>query len=218
MKKYFLTLISVILLAGMITPASAQFYMSSLSDARALSADGIKIGGGISVFEDVLGLGGNIRVGILDGLEFGGKLGFVNYESDGNGDDHTGMSFGAELKYQILEVDFGDPVDLSLGGGLEYYNVGEDASLWMFGGNAIVSYPIEFESGQVLSPLFRLNMRFDRCSWKNNGDDKTDTDFEFGFGFGANFEISQYFGFFGEFVIGGGDIDAGFVGGVWFGL
>jgi hypothetical protein len=189
-----------------------------MSDARALSADGIKIGGGISVFEDVLGLGGNIRVGILDGLEFGGKLGFVNYESDKSHDDHTGMSFGAELKYQLLEVDFGDPVDLSFGGGLEYYNVGEDESLWMFGGNAIVSYPVEFESGQVLSPLFRLNMRFDRYSEKENDDDKTDTDFEFGFGFGANFEISQYFGFFGEFVIGGGHIDAGFVGGVWFGL
>jgi len=209
MKKYFLALISLILLFGMTTPACAQFYMSSMSDARALSADGIKIGGGISVFENVLGLGGNIRIGILDGLEFGGKLGFVNYESGRNDDDHTGMSFGAELKYQLLEVDFGDPVDLSLG---------EDASLWMFGGNAIVSYPVEFESGQVLSPLFRLNMRFDRFSYKVGDDDKTDTDFEFGFGFGANFELSQYFGFFGEFVIGGGDIDAGFVGGVWFGL
>jgi hypothetical protein len=218
MKKFFLALISLILLSGMITPACAQFYMSSMSDARALSADGIKLGGGVSVFDNVLGLGGNIRIGILDGLEFSGKLGFVNYEGNQGGDDHTGMSFGAELKYQLLEVDFGDPVDLSLGGGVEYYDVGEDASLWMFGGNAIVSYPIEFESGQVLSPLFRLNMRVDRSSWSANGDDKSDSDFEFGFGFGADFALSQYFGFFGEFVIGGGDIDAGFVGGVWFGL
>jgi len=218
MKKSIFALFLFLLLA-LSAPAFAQFYMSSLSDAKALSADGIKIGGGVSVFEDVLGLGGNIRIGILDALEFGGRLGFVNYEGhDDKSDDHTGMSFGAEIKYQSLDVAFGDPIDLSFGGGLEYYNIGEDASFWMFGGNVIVSYPFEFQSGQTLAPLFRLNLRFDRVSFKVDDDDKSDTDFEFGFGFGANLTLSDYFGFFGEFVIGGGDIDAGFVGGVWFGL
>ena len=50
----------------------------------------------------------------------------------------------------------------------------------------------------------------------DNGVD--DTEFELGFGFGAKFDITRYFGFFGEIIIAGGAIDEGFVGGVTFGI
>jgi hypothetical protein len=201
------------LLIAVAPSAYGQFAMSHLSDARALDADGIVAGGGISVFEDALGFGGNIRIGVMDGLELQGKGGIINIDAEG-GDDHTGITIGVDMKYQFLDVNYGDPIDLAFGGGIEYYNLQEDYSLWMFGSNTLVSYPVKFEGGQILSPFFRLNLRFDRIG---NGHD--DTDFEFGFGFGACLDITRHFGFFAEVVITGSDyVDDGFVGGVWFGL
>ncbi|MBD3218084.1 MAG: hypothetical protein GF310_07390 [candidate division Zixibacteria bacterium] len=212
MKKVLIAALSVIFVMGLSTTVSAQFFMSQLSDARVVESDEVHIGGGFSVASDMMGLGGFIRIGVMDELEIGGKLGFVNVDVDG-GDDHTGLSIAGQLLYQFLDTEYGDPVDLSTGGGIEYYNLREDYTFLMFGSNTIISYPLEFEGGQILSPFFRLNLRFDRIS---NG--ASDTEFEFGFGFGAKFDITQYFGFFGEVIIPGGELDEGFVGGVSFGI
>lgn len=213
MKKLTITLMVTMLIMFMAIPLSAQFFMSTLSDARTIADDGVVVGGGVSVFDNLLGLGGSVRIGVMDGLEIGGRAGFVNI--DAGNDDHTGITFGGDIKYQIMDMQYGDAVDLSFGGGIEYYNLAGDAALWMFGTNTIVSYPFIFEGGQVVSPLFRLNLRFDRIS----AGDASNTDFELGFGFGAMVEISKHFGFFGEFVFSGTRIiDEGFVGGVWFGM
>jgi hypothetical protein len=212
MKKVLIAALAVIFVMGVSTTVSAQFFMSQLSDARVVESDEVQVGGGFSVASDMMGLGGFIRIGVMDELEVGGKLGFVNVDADG-GDDHTGLSIAGQLLYQFLDTEYGDPVDLSTGGGIEYYNLQEDFTFLMFGSNTIISYPLEFEGGQILSPFFRLNLRFDRIS---NG--VSDTEFEFGFGFGAKFDITQYFGFFGEVIIPGGDLDEGFVGGVSFGI
>jgi hypothetical protein len=212
MKKATIIALAVCLIGGLAVPANAQFFMSQFSDARTVPADAVDIGGGISIFDHVLGVGGIVRVGIMDDLEFGARLGFVNYDNPG-GDDHTGLSLGGNILYQFMSVDYGDPVDLATGGGIEYYNWPGDATLLLFGSNTIVSYPVEFESGQVLSPFFRLNLRFESYS---NG--ASDTEFELGFGFGAQFDITQYFGLFAEFAISSGYIDDGFVGGVSFSM
>jgi Outer membrane protein beta-barrel domain len=218
MKKLSVLVLTIVMFVGLSVPSSAQYFMSSMSDARTIAADGISIGGGISVFEGLLGLGGTARVGIMDGLELGGKVGIVNYDSKGGDNDHTGLSVGAEIKYQLLDFGFGDPIDFAISGGAEYYNSGENSTLWMFGGNTIVSYPVEFQNGQILSPFFRLNLRFDRASEDVNDGTRTDNDFEIGFGFGAMYDISNSFGFFMEVIIGGGSMGEGFVGGVWFGI
>ena len=212
MKRFMITVLAVLLVMGFTTSASAQFFMSQLSDARVVESDEVHIGGGFSVASDMMGLGGFIRIGVMDELEIGGKLGFVNVDADG-GDDHTGLSIAGQILYQFLDTEYGDPVDLSTGGGIEYYNMPGDVTFMMFGSNTLVSYPIEFQGGQMLSPFFRLNLRFDRVS---NGN--SDTEFELGFGFGAKFDITQYFGFFGEVIIPGGNLDEGFVGGVSFGI
>lgn len=212
MKKVTIIALAICLVGGLAIPANAQFFMSQFSDARTVPADAVQIGGGISIFSDLLGIGGIVRIGVMDDLEIGGRAGFVNFDTNG-GDDHTGLSLGGNVLYQFMSVDYGDPVDLATGGGIEYYNYPGDVSLLMFGSNTIVSYPIQFQTGQVLSPFFRLNLRFDRYA-----DGGSDTNFELGFGFGAQFDISKYLGFFGEFVIASGHIDDGFVGGISFSM
>ncbi|NIP43801.1 MAG: hypothetical protein GWO41_16810 [candidate division Zixibacteria bacterium] len=212
MKKLTVAALAVLLVVGLSTTGSAQFFMSQLSDARVIGSDEVQLGGAFSVFDNMLGLGGFIRIGVINELEVGGKLGFVNFDNN-FGDDHTGLTLGIDMLYQFLDTEYGDPVDLSTGGAIEYYDYPADFSLLMFGSNTLVSYPVEFEGGQVLSPFFRLNLRFDRVA---NGVD--DTEFELGFGFGARFDITQYFGFFGEIIIAGGAVDEGFVGGVTFGI
>jgi len=213
MKKVTIVALAICLVAGLATPASSQFFMSQFSDARTIPADAVWVGGGISIFShSTMGLGGIVRIGVLDDLEIGARGGFVNFNAD-NGDDHTGLTLGGNALYQILDVKYGDPVDLATGLGIEYYDLPRDSTLLMFGNNSIISYPIELRTGQVLSPFFRLNLRFDNYS---NHD--SDTEFELGFGFGAQFDVSKYFSIFGEFVVASGRIDDGFVGGVSFGL
>lgn len=215
MKKLTITLVVMAVVLSLPGLLSAQYFMSQLSDARTIDDDAVVIGGGVSIFEnDVLGVGGNVRIGVMEGLEIGGRGGFINF-SGGNGEDHTGITIGGDIKYQIMDVAYGDAVDLAIGGGIEYYNYPADITVWMFGANTIVSYPVEFQGGQILSPFFRLNTRLDRASANGN----SDTDFNLGFGFGAMFDITKMFGFFGEVNITGGDASGdGFIAGVWFGM
>ncbi|MBD3380575.1 MAG: hypothetical protein GF404_00120 [candidate division Zixibacteria bacterium] len=208
MKKLILAVTGLFLVFGLYTPASSQFYMSAFGDARVVEPQQFKLGGGILISDDVMGLGGAGKYGLADGLEGSFRLGMVKIDPN----DHTGLTFGAHIMHQMLDVEFGDGVDIAIGGGAEYYSVGEDASLWMFGGNGIISYPFELSGGQIFSPFFRLNLRFDRVS----ANDNSDTDFEFGFGFGSEFDISEKFGLFAEVIIPGGDLDEAFVGGINF--
>ena len=214
MKKLTIALMVTALMLCLPGLLSAQYFMSQLSDARTIDDDAVIIGGGVSIFDDLLGLGGNVRIGVMEGLEIGFRGGLINV--DAGDEDHNGVTFGGDIKYQVMDVAFGDAIDLSIGGGIEYYNLPGDATLWMFGANTIVSYPILFEGDQILSPFFRLNTRFDRGPGGGGG---SDTDFELGFGFGAMFEITKMFGFFAEANITSGKYsEDGFVGGVWFGM
>ena len=97
--------------------------MSSLSDARTIDDDAVVIGGGVSIFDGLLGLGGNVRIGVMEELEIGFRGGFINVDAGGpQGDDHNGISIGGDIKYQIMDVSYGDAVDLAIQGGIEYYN------------------------------------------------------------------------------------------------
>ncbi len=211
MKGIVTALICIVLLLGLTTPLKAEFFMSHMSDARALNAEDVVIGGGVSVFDGVMGLGGNVRFGVVDAMEIGAKLGIVNYDDA----DHTGLGVGADIKYQLMDVSYGDAIDLAIGGAIEYYSMPQDVSGWLFGANGIISYPFELSNpGQVISPHFRLNPRFERFS--ANG--QSDTEFEIGFAFGGTFDVSRFLSFFAEVIIGGGSIDEGFVAGVGFGI
>jgi len=211
MGKRSIILLSILLTLVLISSSSAQYYMSNMSDARTPDSRQLIVGGGISIISDIMGIGGNLRYGLSDDLEGGFKLGII--KNDKGQADHTGLAFGMDLKYQILNTEYGDGVDFALSGGWEYYNIMKDVTFMLFGTNALISYPVEFNTGQVLSPFFKLNLRAERASANNN----SDSEFEFGFGFGTMFDISRSFGFFGEvFIMGGNVIDEGVNLGIWF--
>ncbi len=195
MKKLF-ALAMVLLFA---TGARAQF-LGQLTDARVQDQGRSFLGGYIGIYDDdAFAAFGQYRYGFARDIDGGFKLGFV----DAGRDD--GFGAAGDARYQILHQkpaspqQAGDAVDLSLGGGLEFF-FGSDFTVVSFQFNGMVSHRFISASGRGMTPYGRMQVRLERSSMDlpPPQGDQSDTEGEFGINAGGEFEFARQLSAVGE--------------------
>ena len=190
MKRIKITLVLVIA-SFILVPSAYSQFTGQLETAPTLLKGSYSFGGYAGIYDDAFAFFGGFRSGIADYLDFGLKLGFINYEYVKR-DDESGILVGIDLKYRILETEIGDPLDLSLGGGMEFSNV-ENYNRVALGGNMILSRDFCFDNGRLISPYGRLNLRMERKSetrWLDLKEKSHETEMEMGINLGLSLELT----------------------------
>ncbi|UCB52681.1 MAG: hypothetical protein JSV10_00895 [Candidatus Zixiibacteriota bacterium] len=214
MKKTLLIAIMVSLFS--ISSASAQF-LGQLTPAPTVNKGEALLGAYLGVYEDAFSVFGQVRYGMIKYLDLGFKMGMIDW-SPGYGASNTGLTLGGDVKYWFMEQRTGDPIDVSVGVGSEHLDV-SDYSLVSAGGNVIASYQIAYAEGKTVSPYGRLNVRWERHSyksprvqpvgWENGNGSESDTDVALALG--AELQLPSDLSLVGELQI---DDNVGFVAGV----
>jgi hypothetical protein len=212
---YSMIVIGIIIMLSTFS-ASAQF-LGQLSTAQTLHKGETMAGAYLGIYDDAFSVFGQLRHGIVRYLDLGFKMGMLNLDP-GYGEDNTGLVFGGDLKYWFMERKSGDPLDLSLGGGMEFLKI-SDYSLFALGGNVIASYEFEYGRHKSVTPYGRMNLRWERASfarswrwmWGVERGDWTHDDMDVALSLGADLKLSQDFDLVGELEI---DDNVGFVIGV----
>lgn len=207
--------VAMILLLGLLflVPSVQAQFLGQLSTARTLPVGGYDFGGYFGVYEDAFAFFGQFRGGVAEYFDLGAKIGIISFDA---GFDQTseGVILGGDFKYQLLDANYGDPFDLSIGAGLEFFSV-SDFNTFSFGANFCGSRDFALAKGRVITPYGRLNLRGERVSaevgpsWDR--EDVSDTDFEVGFNPGVSLKITSSIQILGELQF---DEFFGFIGGV----
>jgi hypothetical protein len=214
MKKTLLIAMVVSLLS--ISSASAQF-LGQLTAAPTVNKGEALLGAYLGVYEDAFSVFGQVRYGMVKYFDLGFKMGMIDW-SPGYGASNTGLTMGGDVKYWFMDQHTGDPLDVSVGAGTEYLDV-SDYSLVSLGGNVVASYQITYVEGKTVSPYGRLNVRWERHSYKSarvrplgweNGDGR-ESDTDVALALGAVLQLPSDLFLVGELQI---DDNVGFIGGV----
>jgi len=161
------------------TTARAQF-LGQLTDARVQEQGRSFMGGYVGIYDDnALSAFGQYRYGFANGVDGGFKLGFLDAGSE------TGIAVAGDARYQVLHQKAADPVDLSLGGGVELF-FGDNFSIFSIQFNGMVSHRFVSASGRGMTPYGRAQIRIQRV-----GNGVSDTEGEFGINAGGEFEFAQ---------------------------
>ena len=203
MKRILFGLVIAVLLS---TTASAQFT-GHLSTAETVLKSQSNAGGFVGIYEDGLGVVGQYRRGIGGYSDFGIKLGIVDFDAQ----DGNGMVIALDTKYQIMEVRIQDPVDLSVGGKIEF-GLFEHYNIMSFGGFLTGSHPILLRSGRAVTPYGMVILRVDRV---DHDEFDSDSDFKIALTLGSKLELSSSSSVYTEFHL---DEMFAFFMGVEFGL
>jgi len=212
MRNIFVIVILVVLFS--IPSASAQF-LGQLTPAPTVHKGDALLGAYLGVYEDAFSLFGQFRYGIATYFDLGFKMGMIDLDP-GYGESNAGLTIGGDVKYWFMEQRTGDPLDVSVGAGTEYLNV-SDYSLFSLGGNVIASYQIRYDETKSVTPYGRLNMRWERQSFKGSGSPPPGwkkgprDDMGVALALGAELKLSSDLYLVGELEI---DDNVGFVGGV----
>lgn len=178
MKKIvFLMGLSIFLYSG----AFAQFS-GQLSTPQTVANGYSRAGGYIGIFDGGLGVLGQYRYGVASYTDIGFKLGIIDFSSGWRHHSNTGFDAAFDFKYLAMETRMKDPINLSVGGQIEFTGI-EGPDIVSFAGNVVGSYPVKLRNGRILEPYGRLQFRIE------NQD--SNTDFQIGFNPGVSFEINK---------------------------
>ncbi len=122
------------------------------------------------------------------------KLGIV----DKNKEDAK-VTFGLDFHHQMLDANTTrqDPLDLAVGGFMEYVD-----NSFQIGADLFGSHPINLSNNTTLTPYGRFNVRLERL---RKDDGKTDSDLRFGLTLGTCWDMTSDFGLYGEMQFDGND-------------
>ena len=201
-------LLKILLIFPVTFSTALAQYSGQLSTAETV-LKGTSVGSGfVAVYEDGFGVIGQYRVGFGGYSDIGGKAGIIDYDKG----DQTGFFVGVDYKYQIMEVRIQDPIDMSIGGLVDFAHF-EHFNLLSLGGFLTGSYPFEMDSGRKIAPYGRLILRIDR---EDPDYFDSDTDFNIGLNAGGALELSSSTSAYAELQLD--NIQTAFFMGVSFGL
>ncbi|KPL04614.1 MAG: hypothetical protein AMJ90_00150 [candidate division Zixibacteria bacterium SM23_73_2] len=195
MKKSFL--VFLILFFGVFPGLSYAQFLGQLNTAKTFEPGEFNLGAYLGVYEEAISTFGQFRLGISNHFDMGVKVGVLDFQSTGERDE-VGIIVGGDLKYNLLNTEVNDPFDLSLGLSWEHADV-KNPTRFAGGVNMIISKGFVMESGNLLSPYGRLNIRAERKTFKLSGKERTDTDLEVGATVGAVLQAREGWHFVGEF-------------------
>jgi len=192
-----IVLAAVIGLAGLV---SADGGMGStfgcLTTASSLGQGRGNFGGGVGL-ADATSAFGTFSYGLSRYTD--GRLHLGIYDADFG----TKVSFGADFKWQFMSAGQGQgqPLDMGLGGLLEYIDAG-GGSVLEVGAQIIGSHPYAISGGSTLTPYGRLNIRVESASASGHG---SHSDLRFGLNGGVAWEATKTITLFGEVQFDGND-------------
>ncbi len=208
MKRVLLLVTVLVLTAGVAQGDSIK----ALGSAFGTMTTAQTIGQG----EGVMGLGvgaadmnsfwGFFAYGMSPSTEGRLKLGIAD---DSNVD--AKVEFGLDFHYQMMDADITrqDPLDLSVGGFMEYVDFDEQ-SVFQIGGDIIGSHSIALSNNTNISPYGRFNVRLERYKYdwvdqNNLKQSKSESELKFGLTMGAGWDMTTNFSLFAEFQFDGND-------------
>ena len=198
MKKLIQILVLQTFLLLVLSGLSSAQFLGQLNTAKTFQPGEFNLGGYLGVYENAISTFGQFRMGVIDYFDFGVKLGVLGFTGE---KDNTGVILGGDLKYGVLDTEIDDPFDLSLGMVWEYSDV-DYLKRFAMGGNFVISKGFVLESGNILSPYGRLNIRAERLTKENRpGKSVSDTDLEIGATVGAILQVRGGWHFVGEFQL-----------------
>lgn len=208
------TLVFAVVLLLAAGSASAQF-LGQMSPASVLPPMTGKVGGYIISAENAFAVVGSIRYGFGAFTEGRFRMGFIDQEGP---DTDPHIIVGGDVKYLLWKFSdattgsstpgaYHNPINLSLGGSMEYA-VLEYGNVLGLGGSVIASRPFVFRNKSSIEPYGRLNLRYqrnkandfyDNSGAKHNG--PSESDFEIGLNLGALFSLTPLVDFTAEFQL-----------------
>ena len=203
MKKAAIILVTV-LIAGAAYGDGLDAYGSAfgtLSKAQVIGQGAGDIGLAVGA-ADLSSFVGFFAYGLSESTEGRVKLGIA----DDRGVDAT-VTFGLDFHYQMLDFNSAvqqDPLDLSVGGFLEYVNF-DDPSVFQIGADLLGSIPFSLSGGTTLTPYGRFNVRLERYKGTIKDESRSETELKFGLSLGTCWDMSENFGLYGEFQFDGND-------------
>jgi len=175
-------LLKVLLIFPVTFSIALAQYSGQLSTAETVLKGTSEGSGFVAIYEDGFGVIGQYRAGFGGYSDLGGKAGIIDYE-----EGQTGFFAGLDYKYQIMEVRIQDPIDMSIGGMVDFA-LFDKFNILSFGGYLVGSRPLELSSGRKITPYGRLILRIDRADHDIAGED---TDFNIGISAGGALELSS---------------------------
>jgi len=204
MKLKLSRIVGIVLIIGLSSTAMAQFA-PQLGSAETMFVGESKAGIVVGIYDDVLGLLGTFRYGLVDYTDIGLKAGLLDYSVRGNSE--TGFMLSLDAKHQLMEVRIEDPFDLSVGGQFELIT-GIGNNIYSFSGLSVCSYPVTLSNNKALTPYGRLALRYEII-------EHSDNEFDIGFNIGSSYELKEDLVVSAEFQF---DDNFGFIFGADFGL
>ena len=213
MKKAAIILVTV-LMAGVAYGEGLDAYGSAfgtMSKAQVIGQGAGDIGLAVGA-ADLTSFVGFFAYGMSESTEGRVKLGLA----DDRGVDAT-VTFGLDFHYQMLDFNSAvqqDPLDLSLGGFLEYVDF-DGLSVFQIGADLLGSMPFDLSNATTLTPYGRFNVRLEKYkadyivippgTETPKTESKSDTELKFGLSVGTCWDMSENFGLYGEFQFDGND-------------
>src|SRR3972149_1438673 len=182
MRKLFALAIALLF----VSRAQAQF-LGQLTDARVQDQGRSFMGGYVGIYDDnAFSAFGQYRYGFAPSVDGGFKLGFLDAGSE------TGIAVAGDARFQLLHQKAADPLDLSLGGGVELF-FGSNFSIFSIQFNGMVSQRYVSASGRGMTPYGRVQVRIERVGVDLGPPvgDVSDTEGEFGINAGGELEFAQ---------------------------
>ncbi len=180
--------------------ASAQF-LGQVSTARSVDKGANDVGGFLGLYDQAMAIFGQYRRGFSRTADFGAFAGFIDPEGGS-----ARLTFGGDVKFQILDDQKSDPIDLALDSRVAFADY-PGSFLFSFGESVVFSHDFNISSGSALTPYGAVNLRIDHFSSDNN--------LEIAAVGGAKWEVSDLLDAYGELVF---DEDLGLVMGLNFKL
>ena len=203
MKKAAIILVTV-LMAGVAYVDGLDAYGSAIgtvSKAQVIGQGAGDIGLAVGA-ADMTSFVGFFAYGMSESSEGRVKLGIA----DDRGVDAT-VTFGLDFHYQMLDFNSAvqqDPLDLSLGGFLEYVDF-DGLSVFQIGADLLGSIPFGLSNATTLTPYGRFNVRLERYKIDVLGVSDSESELKFGLSLGTCWDMSENFGLYGEFQFDGND-------------
>lgn len=195
-------LVAITVAGAVLSPSSASAqFLGQVATARTVDQGANDLGGFLGLYEQAMAIFGQYRRGFSRTGDFGVFAGFIDPEGGS-----ARLTFGGDVKFQILDDQRSDPIDLALDSRVAFADY-PGSFLFSFGESVVISHDFRISSGSSLTPYGAVNLRIDHFSSENN--------LEIAAGGGAKWEVSDLLDAYGELVF---DDDLGLVLGLNFKL
>jgi hypothetical protein len=216
MYRYVLIATTLLFVA---TGAQAAF-LGQMRSAETSGMGSLNLMAGAGIFQDARSVFGTVRYGIASPIDVSGSLAIMDHDAS----DNIALMLGGDIQYRLTHADLGDPLDMAVGGIVEYYRLDQagDNSLSNLGlgFNFVGSKPFKLENGFRFTPYGRLNLRVDHSHINSQSPvapfstiGQSDSKFHIGFNLGSVFPMSGKISLVGELQI---DEQVGFLAGINF--